>query len=109
MLSCSLRRLPYFPVPVDSLLYAQLRGQALTLAATLRANGIRAGDAVAVMGPKTAEQVPALLGILAAGGVYLPIGVDQPRDRAAADPARRSRCVWPWCAAGNRSRCRCPR
>ena len=34
------------------------------------------------MGPKTAEQVPALLGILAIGAVYLPIGVDQPRDRA---------------------------
>jgi mycobactin phenyloxazoline synthetase len=64
------------------LTYAQLRDQALTLAAALRANGIRAGDTVAVMGPKTAEQVPALLGILAAGGVYLPIGVDQPRDRA---------------------------
>jgi mycobactin phenyloxazoline synthetase len=54
----------------------------LTLAAALRARGVRVGDAVAVMGPKTAEQVPALLGILAAGGVYLPIGVDQPRDRA---------------------------
>jgi mycobactin phenyloxazoline synthetase len=48
----------------------------------LRARGIGPGDTVAVMGPKTAEQVPALLGILAAGGVYLPIGVDQPRDRA---------------------------
>jgi mycobactin phenyloxazoline synthetase len=64
------------------LTYAQLRDQALTLAAALRANGTRAGDTVAVMGPKTAEQVPALLGILAAGAVYLPIGVDQPRDRA---------------------------
>jgi mycobactin phenyloxazoline synthetase len=64
------------------LTYAQLRVQVLALAAALRANGIHAGDAVAVMGPKTAEQVPALLGILAAGGVYLPIGVDQPRDRA---------------------------
>jgi mycobactin phenyloxazoline synthetase len=64
------------------LTYAQLRDQALALAAALRANGIGAGDTVAVMGPKTAEQVPALLGILAAGGVYLPIGVDQPRDRA---------------------------
>ncbi|MGA8546803.1 MAG: amino acid adenylation domain-containing protein [Mycobacterium sp.] len=61
--------------------YAQLRDQALALAAALRANGIRAGDTVAVMGPKSAEQVPALLGILAAGAVYLPIGVDQPRDR----------------------------
>ena len=64
------------------LTYGQLRHQALTLAAALRANGIGAGDTVAVMGPKTAEQVPALLGILAAGGVYLPISVDQPRDRA---------------------------
>jgi mycobactin phenyloxazoline synthetase len=64
------------------LTYAQLRAQALTLASALRANGIREGDTVAVMGPKTAEQVPALLGILAAGGVYLPISVDQPADRA---------------------------
>ncbi len=64
------------------LTYAQLRDQALTLAAALRARGIGPGDTVAVVGPKTAEQVPALLGILAAGGAYLPIGVDQPRDRA---------------------------
>jgi mycobactin phenyloxazoline synthetase len=62
--------------------YAQLRDQAMALAAALRAHGIGAGDTVAVMGPKTAEQVPALLAILAAGAVYLPIGVDQPRDRA---------------------------
>jgi mycobactin phenyloxazoline synthetase len=64
------------------LTYAQLRDQALTLAAALRARGIGPGDTVAVVGPKTAEQVPALLGILAAGGAYLPIGVDQPRNRA---------------------------
>ncbi len=62
--------------------YAQLRDQALTVAAALREAGIVAGDTVAVMGPKTAEQVPALLGILATGAVYLPIGIDQPRDRA---------------------------
>jgi mycobactin phenyloxazoline synthetase len=63
--------------------YGELRDQALTVGVALRANGIGSGDTVAVMGPKTAEQVPALLGILAAGGVYLPIGVDQPADRAA--------------------------
>ncbi|BBZ70874.1 non-ribosomal peptide synthetase [Mycobacterium paraseoulense] len=62
--------------------YAQLRDQALAVAAALRAEGVCAGDTVAVMGPKTAEQVPALLGILSIGAVYLPIGVDQPRDRA---------------------------
>ncbi|MGZ4584253.1 MAG: non-ribosomal peptide synthetase [Mycobacterium sp.] len=64
------------------LTYARLRDQALAVTAALRAAGIAAGDTVAVVGPKTAEQVPALLGILAAGAVYLPIGVDQPRDRA---------------------------
>ena len=64
------------------LTYGQLRRQALALAAALRDNGISNGDTVAVVGPKTAEQVPALLGILAAGGVYLPISADQPRERA---------------------------
>lgn len=64
------------------LTYSQLRRQALVLATALRDNGIGTGDTVAVVGPKTAEQVPALLAILAAGGVYLPISVDQPRDRA---------------------------
>jgi mycobactin phenyloxazoline synthetase len=64
------------------LTYAQLRDQALALASALHANGIREGDTVAVLGPKTAEQVPAVLGILAAGASYLPISVDQPADRA---------------------------
>lgn len=62
--------------------YAQLREQALAVTATLRARGVGAGDVVAVMGPKNAEQIPALLGITAAGAAYLPIGVDQPADRA---------------------------
>ncbi len=62
--------------------YAQLRDQALAVAAALRTAGIAHGDTIAVMGPKTAEQIPALLGILSVGAVYLPIGVDQPRDRA---------------------------
>ncbi|OBB94248.1 non-ribosomal peptide synthetase [Mycobacterium sp. 852002-40037_SCH5390672] len=62
--------------------YAQLRDQALAVAAALRVAGVAAGDTIAVMGPKTAEQIPALLAILSVGAVYLPIGVDQPRDRA---------------------------
>jgi mycobactin phenyloxazoline synthetase len=63
--------------------YRQLRDQVFVLAAALRDSGVAAGDTVAVMGPKCAEQVPALLSILAVGGVYLPIGVDQPADRTA--------------------------
>ncbi len=68
---------------LGDLTYAQLREQALAVCATLRENGIGRGDAVAVLGPKTAEQIPALLGIHTAGGVYLPVGVDQPAARAA--------------------------
>lgn len=62
--------------------YAQLRDKALAVAAALRAAGVAAGDTIAIMGPKTAEQIPALLGTLSVGAVYLPIGADQPRDRA---------------------------
>lgn len=62
--------------------YSQLREQVLAVTASLRRGGVGAGDVVAVMGPKNAEQIPALLGITAAGAAYLPIGVDQPADRA---------------------------
>ncbi|BBY83011.1 amino acid adenylation domain-containing protein [Mycolicibacterium pulveris] len=63
--------------------YGELRRQALSVAETLRDNGVRPGDLVALVGPKCAEQIPAVLGILASGAAYLPIGADQPADRAA--------------------------
>ncbi|KDF00236.1 peptide synthetase [Mycolicibacterium aromaticivorans JS19b1 = JCM 16368] len=67
---------------MGDLTYADLRRQALAVAAALRAADLPDGGTVAVLGPKTAEQIPALLGIHAAGGVYLPIGIDQPAERA---------------------------
>ena len=65
-----------------NLTYGHLREQALAVAAAVRAAGLPDGGTVALLGPKNAEQVPALLGIHAAGGVYLPVGVDQPHERA---------------------------
>jgi mycobactin phenyloxazoline synthetase len=65
------------------LTYGDLRRRALAIAETLRDNGVRPGDLVALIGPKCAEQIPAVLGILAAGAAYLPIGADQPTDRTA--------------------------
>lgn len=62
--------------------YAELREQVLAIAAALQSRGVHAGDVVALMGPKCAEQIPALLGILTAGAAYLPIGIDQPAERA---------------------------
>ncbi|OBF11851.1 non-ribosomal peptide synthetase [Mycobacterium sp. ACS4331] len=67
---------------LGDLTYGQLREHVLAVTATLRERGVGRGDTVAVMGPKTAEQIPALLGIHAAGAAYLPVGVDQPADRA---------------------------
>jgi mycobactin phenyloxazoline synthetase len=67
---------------LGELSYAQLREQALAVCATLHQHGVSPGDVVAVMGPKGAEQIPALLGIHAAGAAYLPVGVDQPAERA---------------------------
>ncbi|MGB3521268.1 MAG: amino acid adenylation domain-containing protein [Mycobacterium sp.] len=61
--------------------YGRLRDQALAVAAALQERGVRPGDTVALLGPKGAEQIPALLGILAAGAVYLPIAADQPPER----------------------------
>ena len=65
------------------LTYAELREQVLAVAAALRVAGINPGDTVAVLGPKCPDQIVALYGILTAGAVYLPIGVDHPAERAA--------------------------
>ncbi|MBI5736024.1 MAG: amino acid adenylation domain-containing protein [Mycolicibacterium neoaurum] len=67
----------------DTLTYGELKERVLAVAGTLQAGGVGSGDIVAVLGPKGAQQIPALLGILTAGAAYLPIGVDQPVDRAA--------------------------
>ncbi|BBY15215.1 non-ribosomal peptide synthetase [Mycolicibacterium litorale] len=65
-----------------TLTYAELREQVLAVTGALQVAGIKAGDTVAVMGPKCADQVTALVAIHAAGAVYVPIGADQPADRA---------------------------
>jgi mycobactin phenyloxazoline synthetase len=63
--------------------YRELAERALAVAGALRANGVRTGDAVAVQLPRGRDQVLAVLGVLAAGGTYVPIGFDQPDARRA--------------------------
>ena len=67
----------------ETLTYEQLNDKVLSVAAALQSKGVGHGEIVAVMGPKNADQIPALLAILAVGAAYLPIGMDQPSERAA--------------------------
>ncbi|MGJ6968544.1 amino acid adenylation domain-containing protein [Streptosporangium sp. G11] len=67
--------------------YGALADEALRTAAALLERGVRAGDLVAVSLPKGPEQITAVLGVLAAGAAYVPVGLDQPagrRDRIRA-------------------------
>ncbi|MGC5703067.1 amino acid adenylation domain-containing protein [Pseudomonas sp. NFXW11] len=86
--------------------YAELAREALQLAGALVDWGVQPGEAVAITLPKGREQVIAALGVLAAGAVYVPVGIEQPparRDmiyqRAGAqvvltDQARRDGGIW---------------
>lgn len=64
--------------------YAELAERALRIAGALRERGIARGGTVAIMLPRGAEQIAAVLGVLAAGAAYLPIGTDQPAARRDA-------------------------
>ncbi|MFC9331196.1 amino acid adenylation domain-containing protein [Kitasatospora sp. NPDC057015] len=61
--------------------YGELATRALRIAAHLRSQGVGAGELVAVTLPKGPDQIAAVLGVLAAGAAYLPLGVDQPAAR----------------------------
>jgi mycobactin phenyloxazoline synthetase len=69
--------------PAGSLTYGELAADALAVAGALREAGVAPGDSVAVQLPKGPDQIVAVLGVLAAGAVYVPIGFDQPAARRA--------------------------
>ncbi|MEV6216098.1 amino acid adenylation domain-containing protein [Nocardia sp. NPDC051833] len=69
--------------PTGQLTYGELAADALAVAGALREAGVAPGDSVAVQLPKGPDQVVAVLGVLAAGAVYVPIGFDQPAARRA--------------------------
>ncbi len=63
--------------------YGELDRLATDLAARLRALGLRTEEALTVCLPRSAELVAAVLGVLKAGGVYVPLDPDQPTERLA--------------------------
>ncbi|WP_026123000.1 non-ribosomal peptide synthetase, partial [Nocardiopsis halotolerans] len=65
-----------------SLTYGELADQALRVAGAV-ADAVPAGATVAIDLPRGADRTAALLGVLAAGCAYLPLGRDQPAARRA--------------------------
>jgi amino acid adenylation domain-containing protein len=65
----------------QQLSYAELNARANQLARYLRKRGVRSDSVVAVMEDRTPGMVIALLGVLKAGGAYLPIDTLIPVDR----------------------------
>lgn len=61
--------------------HGELARRALGVAAALVRRGAGRGTPVVVTAPKGPDQIAAVLGVLAAGGTYIPVGVDQPAER----------------------------
>lgn len=49
----------------------------------LRKQGCKVGDRIAILAEKSDKQIEAALGIMKIGGVYIPIGINQPYQRVA--------------------------
>ena len=84
-LEASARRFPDRVAVVDpdgtSLTYRELNHRASCVAGMLRARGVRAGDRVGLLLPKSAAAVTAIFGILKAGGAYVPADFTAPVER----------------------------
>ncbi|GGU32397.1 non-ribosomal peptide synthetase [Lentzea flava] len=69
--------------------YRQLDEQVAELAAGLRARGVQPGDTVGLWLPRSADQVLAVLAVLRAGGIFVPLDPAHP-DHRLDDIARRA-------------------
>jgi amino acid adenylation domain-containing protein len=65
----------------ETLTYHQLEVRLTEVANFLLSNGLQNGDVVGILLPRTAELVPLMLGILKAGGTYLPMDINLPESR----------------------------
>lgn len=61
--------------------YKDLYDKALKIAGLLIKSGTKAGDYIGITLPRGCEQIYAIMGILFAGAVYVPVGIYQPGDR----------------------------
>ncbi|MFC0097999.1 non-ribosomal peptide synthetase [Micromonospora marina] len=85
-----------------SLTYRELLDRAAVVAQALDAHGIGSGELVAVTMEKGWEQVAGVLGVLLAGGAYLPVDLTQPplrRQAILSDAAVRVTLTQSWLTA----------
>jgi amino acid adenylation domain-containing protein len=66
-----------------SLTYAELHERARALAARLRAEGVGPDVVVGLFAQRSVEMLIGMIGIMEAGGAYLPLRVDDPADRVS--------------------------
>ncbi|WP_437951822.1 amino acid adenylation domain-containing protein [Sorangium sp. So ce296] len=86
-----------------SLTYGDLAMRSASVAQALRDGGCAAGDRVAIVMSKGIEQVVAVLGVLLAGGTYLPLDATQPRlriEKVLSNAAVRQVLTQSWISAG---------
>jgi polyketide synthase PksJ len=67
-----------------ALTYTELNGRANALARCLRTRGVGAETLVGICLERSADMLVAILGILKAGGAFVPLDPDYPRDRLAS-------------------------
>ena len=67
--------------PAETLTYADLDARAADLARVLVAGGVKPGDRVGVATRRDFDVAIAMLGVLLAGGVYVPLDLSYPRQR----------------------------
>jgi len=61
--------------------YKTLYNRAFEIADILVKSGVKSGDYVGITLPRGCKQIYAILGILLLGAVYVPVGLNQPKDR----------------------------
>ena len=94
---------PAVVTPQRTLAYAELLERASVVAHALSEDGIAPGEIVGVVMDKGWEQIVGVLGILLAGGAYLPIDTNQPplrRARLLEDAGVRRTLTQSWLRAG---------
>ncbi|MBB2744185.1 UNVERIFIED_ORG: amino acid adenylation domain-containing protein [Microbispora rosea subsp. rosea] len=67
----------------ETMTYARLHAEVEGMAARLRETGVAEGSLVAIHAERSARTLVAMLGVLRAGGAYLPLDPDHPAERLA--------------------------